>query len=88
MNRTPVQSSQLASVGYDPDQKLLEIQFHPNKTTPDTPGSIYHYYDVPAETHAALLAAPSVGSYFINQIKRGPFRYEKQPVEKRKAGAP
>jgi hypothetical protein len=39
MDRTPVSSSNLSSVGYDPDEQILEIEFNG--------GRVYQYYDVP-----------------------------------------
>jgi hypothetical protein len=61
MNRTPVTSSNLASVGYDPAQQTLEIEFQT--------GSVYQYYDVPQEIYDALMAAESHGQYFTSQIR-------------------
>jgi len=39
MKRQPVESSNLASVGYDAARQILEIEFNH--------GGIYQYYDVP-----------------------------------------
>ena len=39
MNRTPVNSSNLSSVGYDPMSQTLEFAFNS--------GGIYQYYNVP-----------------------------------------
>jgi len=64
------QSSQLAAFGYDAQTKTLEIWF---KST----GTTYHYFDVPPEVFDALKAAPSKGSYFIRNIKRAGFRYQR-----------
>jgi len=61
MKRTRVRSSNLQSVGYDPDSATLEIQF--------LDGGIYQYSQVPAATHAALMAALSKGAYFDTHIK-------------------
>lgn len=61
MTREPVSSSNLASVGYDADDQLLEIQFHS--------GGIYQYINVPPAIHDALLAAPSKGHFFHTDIK-------------------
>lgn len=64
MQRTPVQSSNIHSVGYD--NGVLEIQFHN--------GGIYQYFDVPAQVYEALLAADSKGGFFARGI-RGVYRY-------------
>ena len=47
MNRTPVSSSNLASVGYDPENRILEIEFHG--------GSIYQYFSVPESKYEGLI---------------------------------
>lgn len=61
MQRIPVQSASLASVGYDPESRTLEIQF--------TSGKVYQYADVPPPVAEGLLTAPSKGRYFIGRIK-------------------
>ena len=60
MTRTAVTSSNLRSVGYDPSSRTLEIEFK-NVT--------YQYADVPLEVYEALMAATSLGRYFIQNIK-------------------
>lgn len=67
MDREPVQSSNLRSVGYDPSSKILEIEFHQ--------GGIYQYSGVPASEYQGLMSAPSLGQYFHKYIKdRYPYR--------------
>ena len=66
MNRTPVTSSHVASVGYDPKTMTLEVEFKN--------GSIYHYFDVPEAVYRGLLSASSVGTY-LNQNIKGSYRY-------------
>lgn len=61
MTHTPVTSSQLVSVGYDAATETLEIKFKN--------GHVYQYQNVPAKMHAELMAAESIGSYFIKHIK-------------------
>jgi len=61
MERTPVKSSQLVSVGYDPTEHVLEIEFQD--------GGIYHYFGVPPAVHSALMKAHSHGKYFNATIK-------------------
>jgi hypothetical protein len=68
MNRQPVQSSDIASVGYDPASQTLEIEFHAT--------GVYRYFSVPPEIFAALLSTPSPGKYFLQHIK-GKFAWEK-----------
>jgi len=68
MNRTPVSSSNVASIGYDDATSTLEIEFNN--------GSVYQYFDVSDKTYQELMAASSVGSYLATQIK-GKYRYSK-----------
>jgi hypothetical protein len=68
MNRTPISSSNLASVGYDSKTCTLEVEF--------SNGSLYQYFDVPAQVYDALLSASSPGS-FLNQQIKGAYRYAK-----------
>ena len=67
MNRTPVTSSNLASVGYDPQTGTLEIEFRN--------GSIYQYFNVPLEIFNGLMSAGSHGRYFDAYVKKGGYRY-------------
>lgn len=82
MQRTPVTSSQIASVGYDANTKTLEIEF--KSFNPNMTGGVYQYTDVPAEAHAALIGSESIGRAFKNQIK-GVYEYQRvaapQPIE-------
>lgn len=61
MERVPVSSSNLRSVGYDAESSTLEIEFHA--------GSVYQYHGVPPSEHEALMNAGSIGSYFNTNIK-------------------
>ena len=66
MTLTVVESTSLATVAYDANRELLQIEFRDR--------TIYRYRHVPAEVHAALLRAPSKGSYF-NRVIRGQFAF-------------
>jgi len=66
MNVTAVESTTLATVAYDDARELLQLEFRSR--------AIYQYFGVPAAVHAALLHAPSKGSYF-NRVIRGRFPY-------------
>lgn len=70
MDRKPVQSSNIRSVGYDPRSLTLEIEFKGVKDG----AAIYQYPNVAPETYRALINAPSVGSYFAAHIKARPFQ--------------
>lgn len=78
---TPIQSSAIKAVQYDPGTSALLIQF------PD--GRIYRYLDVPPELVHEFLGAPSKGQYFISKIKKT-YRFEKVagPTEKAPVKAP
>jgi len=62
MQRVPVDSSSIASIGYAPEQQVLEPEFRES-------GAIYQYFDVHAEEHAAFLAADSKGTYLNVHFK-------------------
>lgn len=65
MERLPVESSCLSSVGHQ--GTTLELEFRT--------GSVYAYAEVPADEYCALLAAPSLGRYFHAHIRgRYPYR--------------
>lgn len=68
IERTPVKSSNLASVGYNAKARVLEIEFRH--------GGVYRYFDVPGEIFSALMAAESKGRFFSANIRRR-FRFEK-----------
>jgi KTSC domain-containing protein len=61
MERVPVSSSNIVSIGYDPTNKTLEVEFKG--------GGLYHYHDVDPSVHAGLLRAPSIGKHLNTHIK-------------------
>lgn len=67
MERQHVSSSNIASIGYDQDNMVLEIEF--------LSGAIYQYYDVPQSIYEGLIAADSHGKYLAAYIKKGGYRY-------------
>jgi len=67
MNRVPVSSSNLSSVGYDESNQILEIEFHG--------GRVYQYFDVPKRIHQELMNANSHGKYFNRNIE-DKYRYD------------
>lgn len=69
MQRQSVNSSNLSSVGYDPQTRVLEIEFND--------GGIYQYMNVPSHIHQGLMNASSHGQYFDQYIKKGGYRYQK-----------
>lgn len=65
--RTPVNSSNVKSVGYA--DGTLSIEFNS--------GGIYHYEGVPIEKYNELVASDSIGRFISSEIK-GKYRSEKQ----------
>jgi len=61
MERSPVNSSNIESVGYDSDSLTLEVEFKG--------GSVYQYYDVPSHVYENFISAESLGSYLHHSIK-------------------
>lgn len=61
MDRTPVRSTNIRSVGYDPASRTLEVEFHS--------GGLYQYSDVPETIYHGFIRAASKGSYFHDHIK-------------------
>lgn len=61
MNRTPVSSSNVAEIGYDPATMTLEVAFRD--------GSVYQYFDVPETVYQEFMGAPSKGQFLHANIK-------------------
>ena len=57
----PVQSSNLRAVGYDPEMRVLLVQFRS--------GATYEYDDVPQTVYEGLLGAQSKGRYVAQNVK-------------------
>ncbi len=68
MQRQPVSSSQIRSLGHDPATSTLEVEFHS--------GGVYQYVGVDALTHKAMAEADSIGAHFHSNI-RGKFPFRK-----------
>lgn len=67
MTRTPVSSSNIASIGYDSRTQTLEVEFNN--------GSVYQYHGVPAGIYQGLMGAPSHGEYLDAYVKKGGYAY-------------
>lgn len=61
MVRTPVKSSNIKSIGYDPSSKTLEVEF--------SAGTVYEFPGVSADVWAAFQSAGSAGRFFASEIK-------------------
>ena len=68
MERIPVTSTTMSSIGYDLGSRTLEIEF--------TGGAIYQYFEVPEEIYQGLLNAESKGQYFNLVFKPYGFEYQ------------
>lgn len=69
MERIPVNSSNISSVGYDADSQTLEIGF--------TNGSVYQYAGVPQSIYEGMMGSDSKGKYFHANINKV-YPYSKQ----------
>lgn len=61
MQRQPVISKRISSVGYDRATRTVEIEF--------SGGAVYRYTPVPVYVYRELLDAPSKGDYVESVIK-------------------
>lgn len=68
MQRLPVESSDLVSIGYDPAAKVLEVEFQG--------GRIYQYRDVEPDIYTQFMRTDSFGTFFFAHIN-GRYRYQK-----------
>ncbi|MBD0326969.1 MAG: KTSC domain-containing protein [Pyrinomonadaceae bacterium] len=69
MERSPVTSTSLVSIGYHAETQTLEIEF--------IKGGIYQYYGVPQHEYDDLMRAASHGQHFDDNIKKGAYSYVK-----------
>ncbi|MEI8305507.1 MAG: KTSC domain-containing protein [Chloroflexales bacterium] len=69
MQRQPVSSSNIASVGYDAVQQTLEVAFHN--------GAVYQYFNVPAHIYTGLMQAASHGQYLDAFVKKAGYTYHR-----------
>lgn len=63
MQLTPVQSSNVAAVGYDAISNTLFIQFKGKDT-------VYTHHGVPVETYEQMMSAESIGSFYARNIRK------------------
>jgi len=68
MRRVVVDSTSIASIGYDPRRRELELEFRDS-------GDVYRYFDVFAAEHAEFMAAESKGTYLNQVFKPREHRY-------------
>ncbi|WP_329055156.1 KTSC domain-containing protein [Amycolatopsis sp. NBC_01488] len=70
MRRQAVSSSTIASIGYDREEHLLEVEF--------VNGSVYRYRLVRESVYRELMAASSHGRFFNTRIRD---RYPTEQVD-------
>ena len=61
MDRSPVASTNVSSVGYDANTQTLEVEFQS--------GRVYQYYGVPDNAHEQMMQASSKGQFLNYYIK-------------------
>jgi len=61
MERTPVSSSMVLSLGYDEISQTLEVEFSSNL--------VYQYYNVPNVLYQQMMASDSIGKFVNSQVK-------------------
>ncbi|MCF2531333.1 KTSC domain-containing protein [Yinghuangia soli] len=68
MERQPVVSGHIASVGYDGELSVLEVAFRD--------GAVYRYFAVPRSVHRAFMRAASKGR-FLTAVVKPTYSYER-----------
>jgi hypothetical protein len=68
MKRISLDSSSIASIGYEPKPRELEIEFRQS-------GDVYLYFKVPEQEYEAFMVADSKGTYFNKAFKPKGFDY-------------
>jgi len=68
MNRIPVNSSNIHSIGYDDRSLIMEVEF--------TSGDVYRYFGIPEYLYRQFSNASSHGQ-FLNDNIRYNYRYQK-----------
>ena len=68
MQKMPVSSTNIHSIGYDPQSATLEVEF--------TSGDVYQYFNVQEHLFQQFLQAPSQG-LFLDENIRYNYRYQK-----------
>lgn len=61
IQRVPVHSSYVKSIGYDPASQVMHVEFDG--------GKVFHYDGVPPEAHLAFRNSDSIGKHFHANIK-------------------
>jgi KTSC domain-containing protein len=75
VEREPVASSVISSIGYDSSSAILEIEYNS--------GAIYRYENVPASVYRELMEAPSKGAYLNRRLKEAGYSYSRLDQQER-----
>lgn len=67
MQYTPVSSSNVQAIAYEPRTSTLGVRF--------LNGSEYHYFKVPMHVYQGLQSASSVGGYLNEHVKKPGYAY-------------
>ena len=81
MDRLPVESSNLASVGYDDNSETLEVEFLKG-------GAVYQYFNVPRVEYDRLMDAHALGSTHGKHQERISLRKAMKDIRFLNAGLP
>jgi hypothetical protein len=68
MRRQHVESSNVCAVGYDPESRIMEIEFGQGDAGYEL-NRLYHFFDVPPEVHQALMTHWSPGRFVNWELK-------------------
>ena len=71
MQRQPVQSSALESVGYNAKTNTLELEFKEHS-------GVWQYFNFKPNTYKRFMKSESLGNFFVTKIKG---KYEELKVE-------
>jgi hypothetical protein len=66
---TPVQSSCIRSIGYEPAKRILAVEFLDHR--------LYHYFDVEGSIAEKFFKADSKGTFYAHQIKERGYDYKR-----------
>lgn len=69
MKRVAVESEAVRALGYDPQRRELDVEFHDQR--------VYRYRQVPPEAVLALLEAESLGRHFAQVFKPAGYAYRR-----------
>ena len=68
MIRLPVSSSTILSVGYDPQTRVMQVEFKS--------GRVYNYFDISEHLYQQFMNTSSKGQFLDENIKYN-YRYQK-----------